>query len=68
LPYVKIISEEEGFLDIYREVTSSFPVRENLVPDAHLATILQQNGVKKIYTGDRDFLKFEFLDVRNPFI
>ena len=68
LPHVKIISEEEGFLGIYREVTSSFPVRGNLVPDAHLATILQQNGVQKIYTGDRDFLKFEFLDVRNPFI
>ena len=68
LPRVRVLSEEEGFLDVYREVTGSFPVRGNLVPDAHLASILHQNGVQKIYTGDRDFVKFDFLDVRDPFI
>ena len=68
LPHVKTISEEEGFLNIYRDVTDSFPVRGNLVPDAHLASILRQHGVRKIYTGDKDFLKFDFLDVMNPFV
>ena len=68
LPRVKVISEEEGFLDIYREVTGRFPVRGNLVPDAHLASLLLQHGVQKIYTGDRDFVKFDFLDVQNPFV
>ena len=68
LPRVKVLSEEEGFLDVYREVTGSFPVRGNMVPDAHLASILHQHGVQKIYTGDRDFVKFDFLDVRDPFI
>lgn len=68
LPRVKVLSEEESFLDVYREVTGSFPVRGNLVPDAYLASILYQHGVQKIYTGDRDFLKFDFLDVRDPFI
>jgi len=68
LPRVRVLSEEEGFLDVYRGVTGSFPVRGNLVPDAHLASILHQHGVQKIYTGDRDFVKFDFLDVRDPFI
>ena len=68
LPRVRVLSEEEGFLDVYRKVTGSFPVRGNLVPDAHLASILHQHGVQKIYTGDRDFVKFDFLDVRDPFI
>jgi hypothetical protein len=36
------------------------------VPDAHLAALLRQHGVKKLYTHDRDFLKFSFLDVRDP--
>jgi predicted nucleic acid-binding protein len=45
-----------------------FPVRGNLVPDAHLTAILHQHGVQKIYTEDRDFLKFDFLDVRDPFV
>ena len=49
-------------------MTGSFPVRGNLVPNAHLASILHQHGVLKIYTGDRDFVKFDFLDVRDPFI
>jgi toxin-antitoxin system PIN domain toxin len=68
LPQVKAISEEEGFLAVYRDVTGSFPVRGNLVPDAHLASILLQHGIKKIYTADRDFLKFDFLDVLDPFV
>lgn len=67
LPRVKVLAEEEGFLDVYRQVTGSFPVRGNLVPDAHLASILHQHGVERIYTGDRDFLKFSFLNVQDPF-
>ena len=26
LPHVRVLSEEEGFLDVYREVTGRFPV------------------------------------------
>jgi len=66
LPHVRFLSEEEGFWDIYREMTSEVPTRGNLVPDAHLAAILRQHGVKKLYSHDRDFLKFSFLDVRDP--
>jgi len=42
-------------------------VRGNLVPDAHLASLLIQNGVTEIWTHDRDFRKFEALRVRDPF-
>jgi toxin-antitoxin system PIN domain toxin len=66
LPRVRILTELEGFLDAYREVTGRFPVRGNLVPDAHLATLLRQHGVRKIYTSDTDFKKFDFLQVLNP--
>lgn len=66
LPHIRFLSEEEGFWDIYREMTSEVPTRGNLVPDAHLAAILRQHGVKKLYSHDRDFRKFTFLDVRDP--
>jgi hypothetical protein len=66
LPRVRILTESEGFLDVYREVAGRFPVRGNLVPDAHLAALLRQHGVRKIYTTDTDFKKFEFLQVFNP--
>ncbi|MCZ7626716.1 MAG: VapC toxin family PIN domain ribonuclease [Candidatus Methylomirabilota bacterium] len=67
LPRVRVLSEAEGFLDTYRGVTAHFPVRGNLVPDAHLAALLRQHGVRTLYTSDRDFRKFDFLDVADPF-
>jgi toxin-antitoxin system PIN domain toxin len=62
----RVIAEEEGFWDVYREVTKEVPTKGNLVPDAHLAALLSQHGVVKLYTHDRDFRKFSFLDVRDP--
>ncbi|HEY1252662.1 MAG TPA: hypothetical protein VGH97_15890 [Thermoanaerobaculia bacterium] len=40
--------------------------RGNDVPDAHLAALLSQHDVPTLHTADRDFLKFDFLTVRNP--
>jgi toxin-antitoxin system PIN domain toxin len=67
LPRVRLLSEGEGFLEVYREVTARFPVRGNLVPDAQLAALLRQHGVRRLYTVDRDFRKFDFLEVADPF-
>jgi len=67
LPHVRAVSELDGFLDAYRRVTGDMAVRGNLVPDAHLAAILFQHGVRTLYTNDRDFRKFASLDVRDPF-
>jgi toxin-antitoxin system PIN domain toxin len=67
LSHVRLLGEEDGFLDVYREVAAEFPVRGNLVPDAHLAAILKQHGVRTLFTRDTDFRKFAFLDVRDPF-
>ena len=54
-------------MDAYLHVTKSTTVRGNLVPDAHVAAILFQNGVRTMYSNNRDLLKFEVLDVRDPF-
>jgi len=67
LPHVRLLAEEDGFWDVYREVTGQAPARGNLVPDAHLAALLRQHGVRTLYTNDADFRRFAFLDVRNPF-
>jgi len=67
LPHVRLLSEEPGFLDAYRDVAGAFPVRGNLVPDAHLAVLLRPHGVRTLYTRDGDFKKFAFLEVRDPF-
>lgn len=66
LPHVRLLSEEEGFWPVYRDLAGSLPVRGNLVPDAHLAALLRLHGVRTLYTHDSDFRKFPFLDVRDP--
>jgi toxin-antitoxin system PIN domain toxin len=66
LPQVRMIGEEEGFSDHYLQITSGLHVRGNLVPEAHLAAIMRQHGVKTTYSTDSDFRKFDFLKVINP--
>lgn len=66
LPRCRIITEEGDFCADYRAATQGIVTRGNLVPNAHIATILRQHGVKRIYTADTDFRKFNFLEVVNP--
>ena len=66
LPQVQMVSEREGFLTAYSEVAATAATRGRLVPDAHLATILLQNGIRTLYTSDADFRRFRFLVVRDP--
>jgi toxin-antitoxin system PIN domain toxin len=68
MPRVRVISEEAGFHDDYSAATKGINARGNLVPDAHIATILKQHGVRRIYTADTDFRKFDFLEVVNPLL
>ena len=67
LPHCRVIGEQDGFWNTYRDITGDVPTRGNLVPDAHLAAVLRQNGIAMLYTHDRDFRKFAFLEVRDPF-
>ena len=67
LSHVRAVSELDGFVEAYRHVAGGAPVRGNLVPDAHVAAILFQHGVRTLYSSERDFRKFQSLDVRDPF-
>jgi toxin-antitoxin system PIN domain toxin len=67
LPRVRVLTEGDEFLLVYRNILSRLPVRGNLVPDAHLTAVLLQHGITRIYTKDADFRKFDFLEVKIPF-
>ena len=66
-PSVRMIGEGPEFLDRYAGLAEGGPIRGNLVPDAHLAALLLQHGIRVLYTHDADFLRFRFLEVRDPF-
>jgi toxin-antitoxin system PIN domain toxin len=65
-PHVRMVAEDTSFWTIYCETIEGIPTRGNAVPDAHLAALLRQHGINKLYTHDRDFRKFASLDVKDP--
>jgi uncharacterized protein len=65
-PNVRTPAEHDGFWELYRS-TADPQTRGNRIPDAHLATLMRQHGVKIIYTRDRDFRRYDGIDARDPF-
>jgi uncharacterized protein len=66
LPHSRALGEGEGFWAAYNKVVGDQAIRGNLVPDAHLAALLLEHEVRVLYTADRDFRRFDFLDIRDP--
>jgi toxin-antitoxin system PIN domain toxin len=65
-PHIRTPGEGDGFWPIYR-ATAGDQARGNEVPDAHLASLMRQHGVRVIHTRDRDFRKFDGIEMRDPF-
>ena len=65
-PNTRCLVEESGFWETYKTTTEEIPTRGNLVPDVHLAALLRLHGVRTLYTHDRDFRKFDFLEILDP--
>jgi toxin-antitoxin system PIN domain toxin len=67
LPHVQSPGEQERFWEVYRRVADDAGARGNLVPDAHLVSLMVENGVRAIWTHDRDYRRFGGIEVRDPF-
>lgn len=65
-PHVHAVGEVEGFWNLFR-ATAGDQARGNEVPDAHLATLMRQHGVRVIYTRDRGFRRFVDIEPIDPF-
>ena len=66
LPHVVAAGERDGFWRTYL-ASGGDTVRGDAVPDTHLASLMRENGVRILYTRDRGFRRFDFIDVRDPF-
>ena len=58
--------EDASFRKHCKQFSAGWPVRGNLVPDAQLAALLRQHGVKTIRARDEAFRKFIGPVVRGP--
>ncbi len=67
-PHVRTPGEGDHFWARLISVTRETYVRGNLLPDAHLVALMREHGVSKIWTRDRDFRKFDGIEVTDPFI
>jgi len=67
LPHVQSPGEQERFWEVYRRVADDAGARGNLVPDAHVVSLMLENGVRAIWTHDRDYRRFNGIEVRDPF-
>src|SRR5699024_8558307 len=67
LPSVHAVGEDELFWSRFIEVADDVVPAGNLVPDAHLVALMVANGVRTIWTHDRDYRKFRGIRVHDPF-
>jgi toxin-antitoxin system PIN domain toxin len=67
LPHVQTAGEHDRFWVAYRRVAGESDARGNLVSDAHIAALMAENGVRTIWTHDRDYRRFAGIEVRDPF-
>ena len=67
LAHVQTVGEQDRFWRILRRTAEDADARGNLVPDAHLVALMVENGVRTIWTRDRDYRRFAGVDVRDPF-
>jgi toxin-antitoxin system PIN domain toxin len=67
LPHVQTVGEHDRFWTTYRRISQEADARGNLVPDAHLVALMVENGVRTIWTHDRDYRRFPGIDIRDPF-
>lgn len=67
LPHVQTTGEEDRFWPTYQHVAAEADARGNLVSDAHIVALMTDNGVRTIWTHDRDYRRFSGIEVRDPF-
>ncbi len=67
VPHVVAPGEQDGFWERFREVAADADARGNLVSDAHLVALMRQHGVRTIWSNDRDYRRFDGIDVHDPF-
>ena len=66
-PHVQSPGEGERFWSRFREVSAEAAARGNLFPDAHVVALMRENGLRTIWTHDRDYRRFDGVEVRDPF-
>jgi uncharacterized protein len=66
-PHVQTAGEQPRFWQAFTTIAADADARGSLVADAHLVTLMIENGVRTIWTNDRDYRRFRGIAARDPF-
>jgi toxin-antitoxin system PIN domain toxin len=65
-PTIRVLAEEPGYLDVFRELVVRGRITGAKVHDARVAALALFHGARELLTADRDFSRFPALQTRNP--
>lgn len=66
-PNIEMIGASSSSMRILEDLVTRHHLRGPIISDAVIASILEANGIRKLYTHDRDFWKFPYLKPIDPF-
>ncbi len=61
-----VLAPDETSWEIFVNLSQRLAIKGKLVPDAVIASVLEANGISKIFTHDRDFWRFPALRPSDP--
>ena len=67
-PALVVLSENEPYFDVWREIMLGARVIGARVHDARVAALCVSHGIREIWTADRDFSAFKMLKPHNPLV
>ena len=65
-PVCRVVRPGPEFLRFLAETVRGADARGNLMFDAQIAALCRENGIAEVLTNDRDFERFEHVQVRYP--
>jgi toxin-antitoxin system PIN domain toxin len=67
-PSLVVLSENDEYLERFREIVLRSRVTGARIHDARVAALCLSHGIRELLTADRDFSMFHPLRLRNPLV
>ena len=62
-PSVRVLNPSGSYYNLLQAAIHDAKATGNLVFDAQIAALCRENGIRRLLTEDRDFLRFSFISV-----